>query len=258
MLVGDLSVSESAARLGLDLRSRDAMRLAIYRRSYLHNVGENMASLFPITKSIVVQVAGEAAWRELVLEVAKDHPPPQIRFGTSALVTVLEGRAAWLGLPPWLHELADLELAERVVFMSPDEAGSAIDGDGAGGATLADALTLRVYAYDVLDVRCSTEPTRASPRSRRVAVAIWRTREGRRRTKRVSEREVAVLRALYRGGGEAVAALRRPDETGLTDAVSSLIREGVILDSRRDLATRHLRDSFGARPRGRSAATSGQ
>lgn len=227
-IVGATSLETTAHSLGLAAGGESKGRLGVYRHAYLHNIEANMNALFPITRRVVTHLGGNAAWASLAHDVARDHPPPEIRFGTASLVPLLALRAEALGLPVWVAELADLEVEERRVFTAEDREESDLP-------RLADALTLRTYRHDVVSVRCSEAPEQTTPEARLIVVAIWRTRSGRRVTRHLSASAVRALRAFHEGGEDALLALVAREPPTFGARVRELVAAGALCNLSRPL-----------------------
>jgi hypothetical protein len=237
LVTGTMTEEEAALRLHGSADAKRRHRLHCYRRNYLINVRELVESHFPLTTRVAVGLVGRKTWDALVETLGTQHPMlGSIRFGTAGLVEFLAGpHAARGGLPGWLSELADLEHAERTVFLAPDPDPEARSGSPSAraGLCLADPNRIRDYHHDVLAVRSAADPTAITVTRRRNVVCTWRGPDGRRWTKAIGATELRVLQAAFTGRFEvelvaraAKVAPSRIDEIVRRLVACSLLRRG--------------------------------
>jgi hypothetical protein len=175
-----------------NMSAKDARRLAVYRNNYRGGLADNLRKLFPVTSKVINTRFGHPAWERFVDEVAKRGPLPNLRLGGAVLVDVLAGPVtAELGLPPWISELANVEVTQRRIFLAPDEVLPE-------GLTVNPVLALLECRYDVMRVRSASDPTTVDPELSPNVIGIWRTSEGERRTRVLGPVELAILRYVQK------------------------------------------------------------
>lgn len=202
-VIGRVPHHQACRQLGFSADSTEGQRLKIWRRAYAFMFDDNAKTLFPVTRKVFVSVAGEPAWSSLVERLGTESPPDDVCFASAGLVERLADEK--LGVPAWVPELADFELAERRVFLAPDVSRPA-EFD-ACAIRIAAPLLLRRYSFDVFAVRNAPDPTQVAPKQAAIAVAIWRHPDGTRRSMCLTATGARVLATLNNGGIEALEAL---------------------------------------------------
>jgi hypothetical protein len=173
---------------------KDARRLAVYRNNYRGGLADNLKKLFSVTSQVIQTRFGKKAWARFVDEVAKRGPLPNLRLGGAVLVDVLAGPAGVeLGLPPWIAELANVEVTQRRVFLAPDVPAPT-------EVSVNPVMELIECQYDVMSVRSAEDPTTVVPDAIPTSIAIWRMADGERRTRILGPVEVEILRYVAKEG----------------------------------------------------------
>ena len=237
LLVGRTTPAEAVRSLyaETDRAGRDASRLWIYARSYRMNSMTMLENRYPLCRKVVLKRAGVKVWPQLVMRYYAEHPQRHFRYArcSDAFPDFARKIAAEMELPPWLPDLADLELWSALAREAPNHPDDR--EPDAGPLRLASTLELRDHAYDLVEwLRQDAELRPRAPAPRRTIVAVWRDRDLNVRQEVVGRLELLVLQAAHRGMTTEPSAAREIGATAedLAWTLDQLHHAGVILGAR--------------------------